>query len=577
MLNFVKNLRLGAKLIGGFLITAAILLAFIVYIYFQIQTLGVMQDDGASRANEAQTAARAHGDATELYQVIANAELNLDFQTTDKDWATAKQNAEADLAVIRGAADIPEEKAWVKAADDSYRQIVDLFEKKMLPALKAAKASTPETLQMDSEMDTYIYAMQAPLDQYDASLKQESAAADKAFDDKRQSMIMTALIVGGVCLFISLVFGVWITLSISGPLKLATLAAQGIAKGELDQKLDYQSQDEIGQMTAAFQEMIAYLQNIAAAARQMAANNLAQTITPLSSQDVLGTAFKEMNHNLRGAVGTVIHSAETLSAASKSLDARANSVARAADNMSTNTISVAASMEQTTTNLGSVAAATEEMNATISELASNTEKARSITEKAVQQSDQMSGNFHKLGQAAQEIGIVTETINSISQQTKLLALNASIEAARAGAAGKGFAVVATEIKELALQSASAAEDIKARISSVQDSSSTAIEDIEKISAVVQEVSQIVAGIAFGVEEQSIVTRDIATNISQATAGVDDSNQRVAHNSTLVQAVARDIQGDSNDHSASDESMLSNVKQLADLSTSLYNIVAQFKV
>src|SRR3954451_2927057 len=116
--------------------------------------------------------------------------------------------------------------------------------------------------------------------------------------------------------------------------------------------------------------------------------------------------------------------------------------------------------------------------------------------------------MNQLGAAAMEIGKVTETITEISSQTNLLALNAAIEAARAGSAGKGFAVVANEIKELAQQTATATEDIKGRIGGVQSSAATGIGEIERVSQVIREVSDIVASIAAAIEEQSTVTRDI---------------------------------------------------------------------
>jgi methyl-accepting chemotaxis protein len=148
--------------------------------------------------------------------------------------------------------------------------------------------------------------------------------------------------------------------------------------------------------------------------------------------------------------------------------------------------------------------------------------------------------MHKLGQAAQEIGHVTETITNISAQTNLLALNATIEAARAGSAGKGFAVVANEIKELARQTAEATEDIKLRIAGVQGSSGNAIANIDQITAVISEVGGIVSGIAAAIEEQATVTKDVAGNIAQASTGVRDANEHIAQTAEVSRTIARDI-------------------------------------
>ena len=145
--------------------------------------------------------------------------------------------------------------------------------------------------------------------------------------------------------------------------------------------------------------------------------------------------------------------------------------------------------------------------------------------------------MQKLGKAAQEIGQVTETITNISAQTNLLALNATIEAARAGTAGKGFAVVANEIKELARQTAEATEDIKARIAGIQNSTGTAITDIGQITAVIKEVGGIVSSIAAAIEEQATVTKDVAGNIAQASAGVRDANYAYPQTAEVSKAIA----------------------------------------
>jgi methyl-accepting chemotaxis protein len=102
---------------------------------------------------------------------------------------------------------------------------------------------------------------------------------------------------------------------------------------------------------------------------------------------------------------------------------------------------------KTSTRADNVATAAEEMTATINEIAQNAEKARAISDQAVHKAQDTSGQMDGLGQAAQGIGKVVETITEISEQVNLLALNATIEAARSGEAGKGFAVVASEITQ----------------------------------------------------------------------------------------------------------------------------------
>ena len=188
--------------------------------------------------------------------------------------------------------------------------------------------------------------------------------------------------------------------------------------------------------------------------------------------------------------------------------------------------------------------------------------------------------MQKLGQAAQEIGHVTETITNISAQTNLLALNATIEAARAGTAGKGFAVVANEIKELARQTAEATEDIKTRIAGVQNSTLTAIADIDQITSVIKEVGGIVSSIAAAIEEQATVTKDVAGNIAQASGGVRESNQRVSQTAQVSASIARDIAGvnaAATDIRQGGEQVQSSAAELTKLAEQLGAQVAQFRV
>lgn len=246
-------------------------------------------------------------------------------------------------------------------------------------------------------------------------------------------------------------------------------------------------------------------------------------------------------------VGTIGASTEGLGVVSQHLTGGAKvtaektqAVADAAKVSSANVVSVAASIEQASANLSSVASAAEEMSATVGEIAANAEKARATSQGATHEAQAIAASMGQLGQAARDIGKVTETITSISAQTNLLALNATIEAARAGAAGKGFAVVANEIKDLAQQTGSATEDIKVKITSVQTSALDAISSIEKLSGVIQEVEAIVASIAAAIEEQATVTKDVAGNVAQASAGIREATNRVAETAAVSKRMAEDI-------------------------------------
>ena len=268
----------------------------------------------------------------------------------------------------------------------------------------------------------------------------------------------------------------------------------------------------------------------------------------------LGQATQAMASSLRGLLREIGEGVQMLSGASSNLNSvsgqttdgvnkvsdRATSVAAAAEEASSNTAGVAASMSEASTNLVAVTDATAQMSSTVGEIAANSEKARSISSQATSQAQSASLLMRQLGRAAQEIGKVTESISGISAQTNLLALNATIEAARAGSAGKGFAVVANEIKELAQQTASATEDIKAKIGDVQGSVGRAVSDIEGVSNIIAELGEIVASIAAAIEQQAAVTKDVASNIARVSDGVRMAGDQVRQTATVSGSIAQEI-------------------------------------
>jgi methyl-accepting chemotaxis protein len=306
-----------------------------------------------------------------------------------------------------------------------------------------------------------------------------------------------------------------------------------------------------------------------------------------NASQTMSDSLRKLLVGISGGIHTLSAAATELSAVSRqtaagsaSMSDKANGVAVAAEEASANTLSIAAGMEQSSSSLSSVASATEEMSATVGDIAANTARARAISEQATDQAQTITEQMQKLGNAAQEIGRVTETITNISAQTNLLALNATIEAARAGSAGKGFAVVANEIKELAKQTAEATEDIKTRIAGIQNSTGAAISDIGQITSVIKDVGGIVASIAAAIEEQATVTRDLAGNIAQASAGVRDANERVSHTAQVSKTIAHDIAGVNSavaDIRQGGEHVQASALDLSKLAEELGAQVGQFRV
>jgi methyl-accepting chemotaxis protein len=343
-----------------------------------------------------------------------------------------------------------------------------------------------------------------------------------------------------------------VTVPINRTVDMLKDIAQG--EGDLTRRLDVIKKDEIGELAGWFNTFLEKLQGMM---RKIA----------------------DSSNMVDRSSGEYTEIAAQLSTGSGEASSRADNVATSAEEMSANLNNVAAAMEQSSTNTSMVATAAEEMTATINEIAQNAEKAGAISDQAVDKAGETSGQMDGLGQAAEGIGKVVETITEISEQVNLLALNATIEAARAGEAGKGFAVVANEIKELAKQTSTATLEIKEKIANIQGSTDGAVKGINDITDVINRVNDIVGTITTSVEEQSAATREIATNIAQASQGIQEVNENVNQSSTVAAKITRDIamvnQGASEIASGSDQVMASaeNLKRLA---TELNSIVGSFK-
>ncbi len=274
---------------------------------------------------------------------------------------------------------------------------------------------------------------------------------------------------------------------------------QAVVSGDYSRRVSADRGDEIGQLGRALNETVARL----------------------------GAMDERIRTGIGSTAARLGESASTLASTSDGLTETANTSAAQAG-------SASASSDQVSANVANVAAAVEELVASTKEIAGNATEAARIAREGVEVSTRVGASVDALGQRSQDISQIVSTIAAIAEQTNLLALNATIEAARAGDAGRGFAVVANEVKELARQSGTAAEDIRSRITAVQQDTGTAVTGVKQLTALVGRIDQCQQAIAAAIEEQTATTSELSRTVGDAARGNQESAAAV---SQLARAVS----------------------------------------
>jgi methyl-accepting chemotaxis protein len=381
-------------------------------------------------------------------------------------------------------------------------------------------------------------------------LKRRTAIADSDARNAKLSVVVGTLL----ALTLAALAGFGITRNISRPLQELTAVAERITVGDLsvDVKTDARS-DEVGVLARTFDRMTRSLRAMAAAAGQIAAGDLRANIQPQSANDVLGNAFARMSENLRAQILALVEGANVLGSAASEIVASTSQLAASASQS-------AAAVSETTTTVEEVRQTAQLASQKAKLVADSAQRAAQSSqsgrkstedvaagmERISQQMDAIAASMGRLSEQSQTIGQIIATVEDLATQSNLLAVNAAIEAAKAGEQGKGFAVVAQEVKSLAEQSRQATNQVRTILGDIQKATSAAVMATEQGSKAVEagtRQSELAGGaiqaLAGSVNEAAQAAVQIAASSQQQLVGVD---QVAGAMESIKQASSQNVAG-----------------------------------
>ncbi|HTQ09605.1 MAG TPA: methyl-accepting chemotaxis protein [Fimbriimonadaceae bacterium] len=633
-MNFVKDLKVGAKLAVGFIVCGAFLLVVAL-----TGGLGISKMHGVASAMVGDAV-----DGLEACDAFNTAAIRM------REWQLHYAfDPQAKFATIAGKIgeqrDLSDkylsdyEKTIVTAEDrtntEAYTKLWTRYKDLSAQIESLAKSGDAEGLQkaMNGEVLTVCAKL---VDQGQVITKYNNRAAAGYVKEMDGTFRVSEVILVGVvilAILASLLFGVSITRQIIGPIRilqaqLKTMSERGmahlaegigaLARGDLTVEfvpsmtpLEVNSKDELGQLTQIYNGLLE--------TAKLAATNYNESRLKLTD---LVLQIKRASNEVSSAANSLTSTSQQVEAAAQEVSASMQEIssasgqaAQGASEVASGSASQAQALSLSTMNVQKLVDAVREVADDAQSAAEAAGEAGSAaTEGTTVIAESMKGMqairdtvsqsasvIHTLGESSQKIGMIVQTINEIAEQTNLLALNAAIEAARAGEAGRGFAVVADEVRKLAERSGAATREIGGLIAEIQTQTSRAVSAMEagtkevesqtkvaegtqfafqKIQDVVQAVNQRVEGIREATQEMANASQEVARSITEVAAVVEQSSaaaEELSASAEEVSASVETVAGAAGQQSAAVAGLVASSDELQNLAQQLTEIVDSFRL